>query len=92
MAMTRRFIAPLFAAGAAAISIAVAPVALADSATTQQVCTYTSQSDTECQSPGNVQLNDSPGYIQYGPQYPYWEGDFYGGHGFSHGGMSGGRR
>jgi hypothetical protein len=90
MAMTRRFIAPLIAAAAAAISIAVAPMALADSPTTQQACTYTSQSDTECQSPGNVQLNDSPGYIQYGPQYPWWEGDFDGG--FSHHGMGGGRR
>lgn len=90
MTMTRRFIAPLFAAGAAAISIAVAPVALADSTTTQQACTFTTQTDTQCQSPGNVQLNDSPGFIQYGPQYPYWEGDFYGG--YRHGGMGGGRR
>jgi hypothetical protein len=90
MTITRRFIAPLLAAGAAAISIAVAPVALADSTTTQQVCTYTSQTDTECQSPGNVQLNDSPGYIQYGPQYPFWEGGFDGG--YFHGGMGGGHR
>jgi hypothetical protein len=91
MGMTRRFIAPLFAAGAAAISIAVAPVALADSTTAQQACIATSQSDTECQSPGNVQLNDSPGFIQYGPQYPFWGGDFDGG--FSHGGhMGGGHR
>jgi hypothetical protein len=90
MRMTRRFTAPLLAVGAAAISIAVAPMALADSTTTQQACTATSQSDTECQSPGNVQLNDSPGFIQYGPQYPFWEGDF--GGGFSHRGMGGGHR
>ena len=90
MTLTRRFIVPLFAAGAAAVSIAVAPAALAESSTTQQACTFTTQSDTECQSPGNVQLNDSPGFIQYGPQYPYWEGDFYGG--YSHRGMGGGRR
>jgi hypothetical protein len=90
MAMARRFTASLIGAGAAAISIAVAPVALADSTTTQQACTFTTQSDTECQSPGNVQLNDSPGFIQYGPQYPFWEGDFDGG--FSHRGMGGGHR
>jgi hypothetical protein len=91
MTMNRRFIAPLLAAGAAAISIAAAPVALADSTTTQQSCSFTSQTDTQCQSPGNVQINDSPGYMQYGPQYPYWEGGYYGG-GFSHGGRGGGHR
>jgi hypothetical protein len=88
--MRMPFIPLLLASGAAAISIAVAPVALADSTSAQQACTFTSQSDTQCQSPGNVQLNDSPGFIQYGPQYPYWEGDFYGGH--SRGGMGGGHR
>ena len=74
-----RFIAPLLAAGAAAVSIAAAPVALAESTTAQQSCTFTTQTDTLCQSPGNVQLNVSPGYMQYGPQYPYWEGDNHGG-------------
>jgi hypothetical protein len=47
----------LVAAGAVA-AILGAPVAAADD--TGQSCTDTTGSGTECSSPGNVQINDSP--------------------------------
>jgi hypothetical protein len=55
------FIAPLLAAGAAAAAISAAPIAAA--ATPQQDC-----SGNICQSPGNVQINDSPPPVSF---YPY---------------------
>lgn len=85
--MKLRYITPLLAATAAVASIAVAPVALASSTTSQQTCAQISGTDTQCQTPGNVQINDSPP-VQFTPQYPYWEGDWYGG--YVHG--SGGHR
>src|SRR4030081_3284038 len=53
------YIAPLLAAGATAVAIAAAPIAAAD---TGQSC-----SGTICQSPGNVQINDSPPPVQFFP-------------------------
>lgn len=44
-----------------------------------------------CQSPGNVQINDSPGPVQYTPQYPYAEGGYCGGYGSHAGGGGHGR-
>jgi hypothetical protein len=74
------YITPLIAAGAAAVAIAAAPTAFAQS------CDSIGVGQTQCQSPGNVQINDSPGPVQYSPQYPYWEGDSYGhGGGFASG-------
>jgi hypothetical protein len=41
--------------------------------------------------PGNVQINDSLGPVQYSPQYLYAEGDYIGGYGaYGHGGFGGG--
>ena len=51
-------VAPLLAAGAAAIAIAAAPIAAADPGPVQQTCTQAGL-DSECQSPGSVQINDS---------------------------------
>ena len=51
-------VAPLLAAGAAAIAVAAAPIAAADPGPVQQTCTQAGL-DSECQSPGNVQINDS---------------------------------
>jgi hypothetical protein len=71
----------LLATGVAAVAVAVAPTAMADPAAPDpatQSCASIS-SDTECQSPGNVQINDSPGSVQYSPQYPYWEGSYFDG-------------
>jgi hypothetical protein len=58
----KRFIMRLrfryFLAASAVAAIATAPTAAAD--TQQQTCTSISGSETECSSPGNVQINDSP--------------------------------
>jgi hypothetical protein len=45
-------------------------------------CTYVSGSlNTQCQTPGNAQINDSPS-VMFGAQYPYWWGGYghFGGH------------
>ena len=53
----------------------------------QENCTYVNGSaDTQCQTPGNVQINDSPPPVQYTPQYPYWEGGYFGGYSGFHAG------
>jgi hypothetical protein len=54
----------LLATGAGAIAISVAPIAAASSTGCSTV-----GADTECQTPGNVQINDSAP-IQYAPEYP----------------------
>jgi hypothetical protein len=64
--MKLNYIAPLLAAGTAAVAIAAAPIAAADP-TTGQSC-GTNGAGTICQSPGNAQINDSPPPVQY---YPY---------------------
>jgi hypothetical protein len=64
--MKLNYIAPLLAAGAAAVAIAAAPIAAA-APTTGQSCAP-SGTGTICQSPGNAQINDSPPPVQY---YPY---------------------
>ena len=90
-------ITPLLAAGAAAVAIVAAPTAMTATTTTgpaQQSCTngvcpnsHTSLTPN-APLPGNVQINDSLGPVQYSPQYPYAEGDYIGGYG--HGGGFGG--
>jgi hypothetical protein len=71
MRMRVGYITPLLGAAAAAAAIAVAPLAAAAPgsapAPTQQNCA-SSGPGTVCQSPGNVQLNDSPPPVQF---YPY---------------------
>jgi len=88
------YMTPLLVAGAAAAAIVTAPAAFAGPTVaayplqTQESCIDLG-TDTQCQSPGNAQINDSPGY----PQYPYLYYPFFGGdfdRGF-HGGF-GGRR
>jgi hypothetical protein len=63
----RNFFTPLLATGAVAAAIAAAPTAAAASVPT---CVNVGASATQCQTPGNVQINDSPP-IQIQPQYPY---------------------
>ena len=84
--MKLRYLTPLLAATAAAASIAVAPLAQADPSTAQLSCVAVGGAGTECQTPGNVQINDSA-RVQFTPQYPYWEGDS-----MHHFGGRGGRR
>jgi len=60
-------------APAAGAAIWVAPIAVAQTGD-EPSCSDVG-SDTECQSPGNVEINDSPAVLDPEPQYPYWEGD-----------------
>jgi hypothetical protein len=63
MSMKLQYIAPLLAAGAAAVAIAAAPTALAID---QQSCNG-SGSGTSCLSPANVPINGSPPGVQHHP-------------------------
>jgi hypothetical protein len=67
MTIQRRYLPPMLLAVAAAASIATAPAALAE-----QSCTYTSANSTVCQTPGNVQIVNTPPPVQYYPQYPFF--------------------
>ena len=61
------YIAPLLAAGAAAVAVAAAPTAPGDTAQAQQSCANLGGTQTECQTPGNVQVNDAPPQVDYFP-------------------------
>ena len=83
-------IAPLLATGAAAVAIIAAPTAAAATAPTPApaahactngVCPNTHSTLPPGELPGNNQINDSTGPTVYSPQYPYAEGDYYGGSG-----------
>jgi hypothetical protein len=68
-------ITTLLTAGAAAVAIAAAPMATAAPTTTAptpmpQPCS-TAGGGTECQSPGNVQIYDSPPPINFEPYGGY---------------------
>ena len=73
MKLGLNYIAPLLATGAAAVAIAAAPVAAAaptaqgDNSQAQQSCTNLGGTQTECQAPGNVQVNDAPPQVDYFP-------------------------
>ena len=79
MTIKRRYLPPMLLAVAAAASIATAPAALAE-----QSCTDTSANSTVCQTPGNVQIVNSPPPVQYAPEFPYFGGNLlvfhHGGH------------
>jgi hypothetical protein len=66
-------IAPLLAAGAAAVAIAAAPIATAartapgDPSQVQQSCATLGGTQSECQAPGNVQVYDAPPQVDYFP-------------------------
>jgi hypothetical protein len=66
MRIKLNYLTPLLAAGAAAVAIAAAPISAAatavpapTAAASQQSCSSVG-AGTECLSPGNVQINDSP--------------------------------
>jgi len=67
MTIQRRYLPPMLLAAAAAASIATAPAALAE-----QSCTYLSANSSVCQTPGNVQIVNSPPPVQYAPQFPFF--------------------
>jgi hypothetical protein len=68
----RSYITPLLAAVTAAV-IATAPTSVANAAPPS--CTVLGGSATQCQTPGNVQINDAPPPVHYKPQW----NDRYGG-------------
>jgi hypothetical protein len=72
MQTMRNYFTPLLAAGAVAAAIAGAPTAAA-APNPVPSCVNLGASSTQCQSSGNVQVNDSPP-IQIQPQYPYLGG------------------
>jgi hypothetical protein len=73
-------ITTLLAAGAAALAIAAAPTASAADAVSSSSCNVAG-GGTECQSPGNVEIYDSPPPINFDP---------YGDYGLAIGGFGGG--
>ena len=92
-------IAPLLATGAAAVAIdrrtdgrgsERADPAPAAHACTNGVCPNTHTTLPAGELPGNNQINDSTGPTMYSPQYPYAEGDYYGGYGGYGRGFGGG--
>jgi hypothetical protein len=97
MRKTIRFIGPMLAAAAAA-AIMAAPIAAAE---THLDCSASTATSTQCETPGNVQLNSSPPVTAY-QQYPFiygpvigfgggFGGGFHGGGGGFHGGGGGHR-
>lgn len=60
---------PLLAATAAAVAITAAPAAAADPS--QSTCVNLSSSSTKCQSPGDVELNDTLPYANVLPQWSF---------------------
>jgi hypothetical protein len=73
MRLGLNYIAPLLAAGAATAAIAAAPIAAAappapgNTSQVQQSCAAVGGTQTECQSPGNVQVNDAPPQVDFFP-------------------------
>jgi hypothetical protein len=61
---------PLLVA-AAGILIGTAPTAFAATGIAPAACTTVDNAATVC---GDTSINDSPP-VQFGPQYPYWEGN-----------------
>lgn len=73
MSITFRHLLPL-ATGAAAVAIAVAPIASAAD-DPHLVCTYQAPGDSQCDTPGNAQIDASPQAVPYESLYPYVLGD-----------------
>lgn len=102
MRIKQVYITALMAAGVAASTLAGAPTAMAATvaspAAAAQACTngicpdrHTSLAPNAA-LPGNNQIDASSGPVQYSPQYPFVEGDYYGGYSGGHvgGGFGGG--
>jgi hypothetical protein len=81
MGIKLNYIAPLLAAGAAAVAIAAAPIAAAASAPAPLGACDAGVSGSICDTPGDVGINDSLPPASYDP---------YGGEGFLLGGYGGG--
>src|SRR5262245_5313628 len=66
-------VAPLLAAGAAAVAISAAPTAAAAPTSAHKTCTH-SVSGSQCESAGNIEINNTP-TTQFTPHYPEWAGN-----------------
>jgi len=93
MKITFTYIAPLLAAGAAAVAITAAPIASAASPAPHGACDA-GVSGSICQTPGDVEINDAPPAVNYDPygDEGFLLGDgggFHGGFGGGHGGGGG---
>ena len=64
-------VAPLLAAGAAAVAISAAPTAAAAPTTAAHKTCTQSVSGSQCESAGNVEINNTPA-TDVTPQYPVW--------------------
>jgi hypothetical protein len=86
-------ITSILAAGAAVVAIVAAPAAIASAAVPTQGCTPDG-SGTVCQSPGNVQITDTPPPVTFDPygDYGLAIGGFGGGYGGGFHGGGGGHR
>ena len=73
MGIKLNYIAPLLAAGAAAVAITAAPIAAAASAPAPHGACDAGVSGSICDTPGDVGINDSPPPVSFDP---------YGGEGF----------
>jgi hypothetical protein len=76
MSIRLKFLTPMVAAVAAAVAISGAPMASADSTPAQpgsgatapqETCTSLGGGQTQCQSPGDVEVNDAPPQVNYFP-------------------------
>jgi hypothetical protein len=73
MRLGLNYIAPLLVVGAAAVAVAAAPIAIAaptapgHSSQVQQSCADLGGTQSVCQTPGNVQVNDAPPQVDYFP-------------------------
>jgi hypothetical protein len=73
MQLRLNYIAPLLATAAAAVAVAAAPIAAAaptapgHPSPVQQSCSDLGGTQSECQAPGNVQVNDAPPQVDYFP-------------------------
>jgi hypothetical protein len=70
MRITLTHVAPLLAAGAAAVAISAAPTAAAAPTPAHKTCTQ-SVAGSQCESAGNVEINNTP-TAEFTPQYPVW--------------------
>ena len=98
MGIKLNYIAPLLAAGAAAVAITAAPIAAAASAPAPHGACDAGVSGSICDTPGDVGSNDSLPPVSYDPYggegflLGGYGGGFHGGGGGFHGGGGGGHR
>jgi hypothetical protein len=67
MRISLSYVTPMLAAGAVAAAIAAAPIAAAAVPAAAQTTCSSGAPGTRCQTPGNVQINDSMPPVQFDP-------------------------